>query len=243
MDLNMYKREIDLMKRQNYTECDMYSIIAALIREGENVKSLSIRDVHTRRKSELGQVFYGLSGIPDLVVLHPDFNNSDNIGMNVSNIEYIFGCIEIKRVNDNLLSVFEILNKISEGNKGIKLSTMEGQLLGEVLWYKNVIYTNGIRWRYYKCESDDEYIQNLVEARIEKEEHYRTENNISRKKSINLKELDWYKQIDVNKLKINEIKLLVQDDTKEEPKDINDINEDQWKRFVAELHSINWNRN
>ena len=37
MNLDKYKKEIELMKKQNMTEYDMYSIIASIIREGKNV--------------------------------------------------------------------------------------------------------------------------------------------------------------------------------------------------------------
>lgn len=46
MNLDKYKKEIELMKKQNMTEYDMYSIIASIIREGKNVELLSIRDVY-----------------------------------------------------------------------------------------------------------------------------------------------------------------------------------------------------
>ena len=58
MKLNEYRMEISLMKEQNNTEYDMYSIIAALIRKGNNIKNvLSLRDVHARRRSRKGQIF------------------------------------------------------------------------------------------------------------------------------------------------------------------------------------------
>ena len=90
MNLDKYKKEIELMKKQNMTEYDMYSIIASIIREGKNVELLSIRDVNRRRKSERGQVFYGLSGIPDFVILDLDFDNNDNKDMKINNIDKIW---------------------------------------------------------------------------------------------------------------------------------------------------------
>ncbi|MEN2768067.1 hypothetical protein [Ornithinibacillus xuwenensis] len=231
MDLLKYKREINLMKKQNMTEYDMYSVIASLIREGNNVESLSLRDVNRRRKSGKGQVFYGLSGIPDLVILDSEFDNSDNEKMKIDNIDKIYGCIEIKGVDAALFSVKEIIDNIK---KNIKLGSDEGQILGEVLWYRKVLYTNGLTWMYYECESDEDYgdfIKKLVETRIENEKVYKIQNNIDPKKSVTLKDFDWYNEIDFNKIKINEEKLI----------NIEDIKEDNWKEFLDNLHNIKWN--
>lgn len=93
MDYYKYKREIELMKKQNLTEFDMYSLIIFLIRDGENVETLSVRDVSSREKSPRGQVFYGLSGIPDIVILDEDFDNRDNDEMKLDNMDKIYGCV------------------------------------------------------------------------------------------------------------------------------------------------------
>ncbi|GAA4060940.1 hypothetical protein [Amphibacillus indicireducens] len=213
MDLHKYKREIELMKKQNMTEYDLYSIIASIIREGKNIESLSLRDVNRRRNSEKGKVFYGLSGVPDLVVLDFEFNNNDNKNNRIDNIDQIYGCIEIKGIDLTLLSAEDIIKKI-EANK--QIGKDEQQILGEILWYRKVLYTNGLIWRYINCEFNKNYwdvIKNLVRT------------NINKPNPTN-----WYKNICTHKFTIFEEDLI----------DLNSANEDQWNQFLKRLHSIKW---
>ena len=234
MNLDKYKKEIELMKKQNMTEYDMYSIIASIIREGKNVELLSIRDVNRRRKSERGQVFYGLSGIPDFVILDLDFDNNDNKDMKINNIDKIYRCIEIKEVNYTLLNVKDIIEKVK---LGIELRDEEGQLLGEVLWYRKVLYTNGIRWMYYEWENIDkndwDYIKKLVKTRINMEKEYRTKENIDSRKSVNLSNFNCYNKIKFENININEVELISLS---------NDIKDDQWNDFINKVHNIKWDK-
>lgn len=234
MNLDKYKKEIELMKKQNMTEYDVYSIIASIIREGKNVELLSIRDVNRRRKSERGQVFYGLSGIPDFVILDLDFDNNDNKDMKINNIDKIYGCIEIKEVNYTLLNVKDIIEKVK---LGIELRDEEGQLLGEVLWYRKVLYTNGIRWMYYEWENIDkndwDYIKKLVKTRINMEKEYRTKENIDSRKSVNLSNFNYYNKIKFENININEVELISLS---------NDIKDDQWNDFINKVHNIKWDK-
>lgn len=236
MDLSKYMKEISLMKKQNMTEYDMYSVIGSLIREGKNVEFLSIRDVNRRRKSKRGQVFYGLSGTPDFAILNWEFDNNDNEDMKVDNIDKIYGCVEIKEADHNLLSVKDIIEKINPKD-GIELGVEEGQILGEVLWYRKLLYTNGIRWMYYEWEKIDKNdwgcIKSLVETRISKEEEYRIKENIDARNSITLPNFNWYNEINFKNIKINEIELI---NLSEEIKD------DQWNEFLYGLHNIKWNK-
>lgn len=52
-NFNDYKEEIELMHVQNSAvECELYSIIAILIRESEQGRNISLRDVSVRRTTE-----------------------------------------------------------------------------------------------------------------------------------------------------------------------------------------------
>lgn len=236
MNFYKYMREINLMKKQNMTEYDMYSIIAMLIRKGKNVEYLSIRDVNRRHKSKRGQVFYGLSGIPDFAILDSEFDNSDNKDMKVDNIDKIYGCIEIKEADYILLSLKDIIEKF-KSKDGIEIGVEEGQILGEVLWYRKVLYTNGIRWMYYEWENIDkndwDCVRRLVETRINMEEEYRIKKNIDSRKSVILPSFNWYNEIDFKNIKISEIELINLS---------NDIKDDQWNEFINKLHNIKWNK-
>ena len=102
------------------------------------------------------------------------------------NIDKIRGCIEVKVVGDYLINIkpgkstlviestpkgsyiFNVggENCISSSEKGIKFEDLV-QLFGELLWYGNVLYTNGKEWRYLqvtKCNKDKE-ISNIVDLR------------------------------------------------------------------------------
>lgn len=245
MNLESYIREIKLMKKQNNTEYDMYSIIASLIRDGKNVENLSIRDVNRRRKSEKGQVFYGLSSVPDFVILDLEFDNNKNKGMKIDNIDEIYGCVEIKGVEYDLLSIKDILGKLNIKNKmgelnsenKIKLGIEEGQLLGEILWYRKLIFTNGIRWKYCEWENIDKenwkLVKNIVKTRIDMEKEYKNKKNVDSGSCGNLSNYLWYNNIDFRNIKIKEIELINVS---------NEIKEEQWSEFLNKLHNIKWNK-
>ena len=66
-----YVKELKRIKLQNNIECELYSIIASIIREANKRNNICLRDVTVRRKSEkgLGQSCYGDSGFPDFVIV------------------------------------------------------------------------------------------------------------------------------------------------------------------------------
>lgn len=51
MEFKDYIREIELIQKQNYVEQDLYSVIATVMRERENIKKLSLRDISNRRRT------------------------------------------------------------------------------------------------------------------------------------------------------------------------------------------------
>ena len=86
-DFDDFKEEIELAFAQNAcVEIELYSIIASVIRESKNKQKLSIRDVSSRKRSEISAKFYGLSGFPDFVLLERK-KDQDAV---------IYGCIEAK---------------------------------------------------------------------------------------------------------------------------------------------------
>ena len=65
-----FKEEIELAFIQNAcVEIELYSLIASVIRESKNKQKLSVRDVSSRKRSEISAKYYGLSGFPDFVLL------------------------------------------------------------------------------------------------------------------------------------------------------------------------------
>lgn len=117
-----YKDEIELIQMQNRVECDLYSIIACMIRESSHGADISLRDVSSRRKSDFSRPFMGDSGFPDFVVRTRE--KQSNAG--------ILGAIEIKYLT-----------------KDLAFKKHLDQLDGHIKFYKRVLYTNGLKWQFY----------------------------------------------------------------------------------------------
>ena len=69
-----YTEEIGLIKKQNYVEAELYPIVADIIKPTLK-DSLSKRYVFGRQRSALGQIYYGLSNFPDIVILDKTYEN------------------------------------------------------------------------------------------------------------------------------------------------------------------------
>lgn len=124
-----YKDEIELIRAQNRVECDLYSIIACIIRERKQGNKISLRDVSVRRETDFSRLFMGKSGFPDFVIRTRDKSNEASI----------LGAVEIKYVDENL----DLENHLE-------------QLSNHLDFYKRVIYTNGLKWRYYERDKSSE---------------------------------------------------------------------------------------
>ncbi|QXE18864.1 hypothetical protein [Clostridium sp. 001] len=121
----LYKDEIELVQAQNRVECDLYSVIACIIRGSKQGGNISLRDVSVRRTTDFSRPFKGDAGFPDFVVRTRE--KSENAA--------ILGAVEIKYIGLNL----DLENYIE-------------QLNGHIDFYKQVIYTNGIEWRFYNLD-------------------------------------------------------------------------------------------
>lgn len=126
-----YKNEIELIQNQNPGfEHELYSIVAYILRVRDGIRYLSLRDITHDRKSEntnnitlmsrLGEVV----GPADFVILSREYNF-----INPSK-DLIYGACEIKAISDYKESDFY-------------------QLERHLKYYKKVIYTNGLEWRFY----------------------------------------------------------------------------------------------
>jgi hypothetical protein len=143
-----FKREIELIIKQNPLECELYSIVATIIRERDSSKNISLRDVS--RITEQSDVINskdrkymtdeGNNGSSDFLVINTDYLYSQR------NTNLILGCIEVKAIYLEL-------------DKGIEQK--KEQFKGELKTFGKLIYTNGIEWRLYEYDSDLE-TQNLL---------------------------------------------------------------------------------
>ncbi|GAA0084871.1 hypothetical protein UT300007_13100 [Clostridium sp. CTA-7] len=124
-NFTLYKDEIELIQAQNRVECDLYSVIAYIIRESKQGGDISLRDVSVRRKTDFSRPFKGDAGFPDFVIRTRE--KSENAA--------ILGAVEIKYI-------------------GLDLDWEDyiEQLNGHIDFYKQVIYTNGIEWRFYNLD-------------------------------------------------------------------------------------------
>lgn len=181
------------------------------------IRNWSKRYVFARRKSAYGQIYYGISSFPDVVILDKSFKNIPNEKFTDSDWKKLKGCLEIKKLEDKLITRKEIETVLNQKPKTLK-SDM-GQLLGEILWYKKVIYTNGIEWRFLYIDEYTKELQenviNTVNERIESEKNSSTE------------EFVWWKNFE----KID-FKIIDECITENCLKD--------WERFITEINKITW---
>lgn len=137
----------------------------------------------------------------------------------------IYGCVEVKNVDEKLLDL-ESIDLISEFEKakkpGNELNQDLGQLLGQILWFKKVLYTNGNIWKFYKRTSQetdnfltDKCIEKLFEDRMKNE----------------APDYKWYVGLDDDNLKIEKVFEFVLE---------SDIKKEVWEEFLNSLYSINW---
>lgn len=168
-----YTEEIGLIEKQNNVEAELYFIVADIIKPTLK-DSLSKRYVFGRRRSALGQIYYGLSNFPDIVILDKTFENKSWESIEIKEWKKLRGCVEVKNLNHRLITEEEIKSTISNSFEHItgKKEQEMGQLIGDLLWYKKVIYTNGIQWRFLSLDDKEEIdntIVKVINKRIETE--------------------------------------------------------------------------
>ena len=136
-----FKREIELIIKQNPLECELYSIIASIIRERDNSKNISLRYVsnikstynNQNQQDRMYRINDNKFRASDFLIIDPDYCYS------ASSKDKILGSIEVKSIYLNLDS--EITNN-------------EDQFYGQLKSYKRLIYTNGLVWCLYEYDSD-----------------------------------------------------------------------------------------
>ena len=215
MDFYKYIDEINLIKNQNNTERDLYYLVKQTLEP--YCRGLSLRIVAERIKSELGQIFYGISSVPDIAILDRDFVNNQHYKITGKNRDKLKGCIEVKNLGEKLYTLEELQKEFKNKNVG----TAAGQLAGEILWYKKLLYTNGKEWRlftFYNSGDYDDEIIGIVEKRKKQEE---------RNEEFNWIEDSGIEQTVRDILNENiEEKLITKDCTK------------NWDEFIAEIKKI-----
>lgn len=154
-----YEEEMRLIQAQNPVEAELYPIVVDII-QPTITHDLSRRYIFGRQRSNKGQIYYGLSNFPDIAILSKSFINNTNESIKSEDWEQLRGCIEVKRLGEKLIPEKEINDLIK--NKPENLDKLKGQLLGDLLWYKKLIYTNGKEWRYLYIEEYSDKLKDTV---------------------------------------------------------------------------------
>ena len=214
MDFYKYIDEINLIKNQNNTERDLYYLVKQTLEP--YCCGLSLRIVAERIKSELGQIFYGISSVPDIAILDRDFVNNQHYKITGKNRDKLKGCIEVKNLGEKLYTLEELQEEFKNENVG----TAAGQLAGEILWYKRLLYTNGTEWKLFtfnESEEFDDVIIEIVTKRIKEEKKGK---------------FNWTEDIDIMKT----AKKILKDNIEE--KRITEDCTKNWDEFIAEIKKI-----
>ena len=173
-----YTEEIELIEKQNNVEHDLYNIIFNILKQRKAFKKISIRNVCDRKRTTNQDefLFWGIKGFPDFVFIDKEYGTKEKTK------DMILGALEAKYVGK------KILLKDEE-----KL-----QLIGHLLWFKNVIYTNGIEWKIYNCDWYDVFKKEI--EKLQKETYFisGSKKEVKEKwKSVNQKILEQFNLCDL----------------------------------------------
>lgn len=143
-------------------------------------KGQRIKTENKNKNVEQRKYIDGFGSFPDIAIFDESFPEKENID---SNLQKIYGCVEAKCISQELiecldLNTIEIICKENKKNKknneNEEISWIDyyvkknktllnesdgrakdaGQLLGELLWYGKVLYTNGVIWKYYTLSKE-----------------------------------------------------------------------------------------
>ncbi|MBR4514228.1 MAG: hypothetical protein IKO61_05025 [Lachnospiraceae bacterium] len=195
MTLEEYMRELILMSRQYGQEEELYPLINMLLRENDNVRHLSVRDVHGSNSAGIKkEMLYGYVSFPDLVILNEkyfpeegsivDKEVNKRVGYINETKKLLYGCVEVKALGKKT-----VLESILNGDTYVwkeqllnnkiyikKEITPLGQLIGELLWYGKVLYTNGLCWYCLELQNPtkEELCGEIITNQLEEQQDYIT---------------------------------------------------------------------
>lgn len=102
------------------------------------------------------------------------------------------------------------------------------RLLGECIWNKKLIYTNGIQWQIIECSYKNDEWKNICEVVKERISRLFSKNNKSQE--------DWQKKINFENILI-EVSQVDMGVTKVK---LENMNESQWDVLTKALNKITW---
>ena len=211
-----YSEEIKLIEKQNDVEAELYPLVAGIIQP--TLKNLSKRYVFGRQRSSMGQIYYGLSNFPDIVILDKSYENKSRKSIKIEDWRQLRGCVEVKNLKHGLMTEEEIKSTLL--NNFEHMTQEMGQLIGDLLWYKKVIYTNGLQWRFLSITDDDNNelanrIIEVVNKRIKLEEAKHP--------------FDWWENIEMKDGMLNYTDICLAKDCIQE-----------WDKFIKRVNNIKW---
>ena len=163
-----YFNELKLMEQQYGQEEDLYPWIYMLLQMAKTNNEISIRDVHRCRRNR-SQLFFGLAGSPDFAILNKkdEFNGVQKEDL-LNSLDKLYGCVEIKTTDESLLDVTDLIDELIEKKRKLNKNNIHRyQIVGHLLWYGKVLYTNGLEWQLIEWNNRIEKLEQLKNALAE----------------------------------------------------------------------------
>lgn len=231
MKFENYVREIQLIYKQHpndQREEELYSLLLSILRERKNCFDLSVRDVHLPLNHR-NELLYGLTSYPDFIITKVNFKDNQD-KFDHSNL---LGCVEVKALGVDL--------------------PMDYQILGHLIWYKKVLYTNGLCWKFYEFNNkiDSAKLEHISHECYEKlKEVYKNNNKGEDKKEIVKMQYEFlrdYLKVKNNKSEyVTEITMTLCETEelayfrKNAQKQLPDIKREKWDSLLTILDTIEW---
>lgn len=245
-----YISELKLMHKQYGQEEDLYPWVYMLLKMNNNLHSVRLI-ADSNGDKNVKNYYKGYVGFPDMVILNENFNKNDDIKTGLANI---CGCVEVKKIYDLLADFKEGVNVISvekgevnfDGRrnnndekciyKGKKASKI-GQLLGELLWYGKVLYTNGLAWKCLELVDKSKKSINVSEIRPQITDEIKNKWD----KEIIKWNSEWYKQIENYEIKCTSLGCLGKYNEKTKSIEWYSNSLEIGKDIIEKINYINWN--
>lgn len=150
MQFERYKEELALIVRQNPYEQELYSVLMYVLRSCMMQSGISYRDVSADRKAKRIHTGNLMSDnrFPDFVILDKKYSVLKEADGNNPYQSGIYGAVEIKWLGKSL-----------DSPKYIE------HLRGYLAYFKKVIYTNGLEWRFYGWNRDGTVATTLCDSK------------------------------------------------------------------------------
>ena len=139
MVFERYKEELELILRQNPYEQELYSVFAYIIRACMTQDDISLRDISADRRAKriFTCNFMSERRFSDFVILDKAYSAHKEADRKNPYKSGIYGAVEIKEIREKL-----------DTPKYLR------HLKGYLAYFKRVIYTNGLEWRFYGWNKD-----------------------------------------------------------------------------------------